>query len=131
MWRAALAATCGSALVGTMPMLALRLYAGGIGATSMLFWRYGLALVLMGAVAAPPPLAGRRRHAVHRYGVHLRPRGGDPRPRCAGKFRDLAAAADRRDRTERADDDAVLLCGAAARRQQLCDHCQCRAGDGG
>ena len=51
MWRAALAAVCGSALVGTMPMLALRLYAGGIDATSMLFWRYGMALILMGAAA--------------------------------------------------------------------------------
>jgi len=59
-WRAALAAVCGSALVGTMPMLALRLYAGGIGATSMLFWRYGLALILMGAVAAALRLNLRR-----------------------------------------------------------------------
>ena len=52
MWRAALAAVCGSALVGTMPMFALHIYAAGIGATSMLFWRYGIALVLMGGVAA-------------------------------------------------------------------------------
>ena len=60
MWRAALAAICGSALVGTMPMLALRLYAGGIGATSMLFWRYGIALILMGGVAAAMGLDLRR-----------------------------------------------------------------------
>jgi drug/metabolite transporter (DMT)-like permease len=52
MWPAALAATCGSALVGVMPMLALQLYAAGIGAPSMLFWRYGMALCLMAAVAA-------------------------------------------------------------------------------
>src|SRR3954469_23604323 len=52
MWRAALAAVCGSALVGTMPMFALRLYATGIHASSMLFWRYGIALILMGSLAA-------------------------------------------------------------------------------
>src|SRR5437879_4709959 len=52
MWPAALAATGGSALVGVMPMFALQLYAAGIGAPSMLFWRYGMALCLMGAVAA-------------------------------------------------------------------------------
>lgn len=51
MWRAALAATCGSALVGVMPMFALHLYAAGIAAPSMLFWRYGMALCLMGAIA--------------------------------------------------------------------------------
>src|SRR5205823_12828772 len=52
MWRPALAAICGSALVGVMPMFALHLYAAGIAAPSMLFWRYGMALCLMGAVAA-------------------------------------------------------------------------------
>src|SRR5579872_2901324 len=60
MWKAALAAVCGSALVGTMPMFALRLYAGGIGATSMLFWRYGIALILMGGVALAMGLDLRR-----------------------------------------------------------------------
>ena len=52
MWRAALAAICGSALVGVMPMFALHLYTAGIAAPSMLFWRYGMALILMGAIAA-------------------------------------------------------------------------------
>src|SRR5690349_8453942 len=51
-WRAALAAVCGSALVGVMPMAALHLYAAGIAAPSMLFWRYGIALLLMGGIAA-------------------------------------------------------------------------------
>lgn len=60
MWPAALAAVCGSALVGTMPMFALRLYAAGIHPTSMLFWRYGIALLLMGGVAAALRLDLRR-----------------------------------------------------------------------
>lgn len=52
-WTAALAAIAGSAMVGVMPLVARTLYAEGLGAPSMLFWRYWLALaVLMTAIAA-------------------------------------------------------------------------------
>ena len=50
-WPAALAALSGSTMVGFMPLLARRLYADGLGAPSMLFWRYDLAIVAL-AVAA-------------------------------------------------------------------------------
>jgi drug/metabolite transporter (DMT)-like permease len=43
-WRPALAAVGGSVMVGFMPLLVIRLYRDGIDATSMLVWRYGLAL---------------------------------------------------------------------------------------
>jgi drug/metabolite transporter (DMT)-like permease len=45
LWPATLAALSGSVLVGVMPLIARRLYAEGIGAPSMLLWRYVLALV--------------------------------------------------------------------------------------
>src|SRR5260370_5557427 len=48
---AALAAIAGSAMVGVMPLIARHLYAEGIGAPSMLFWRYTLALLAL-AIAA-------------------------------------------------------------------------------
>jgi drug/metabolite transporter (DMT)-like permease len=51
LWPAALAAIGGSAMVGTMPLMARLLYAEGVGAPSMLFWRFGLALLALGAVA--------------------------------------------------------------------------------
>ncbi len=44
-WRSALAAVGGSVMVGFMPLLVIRLYRDGVSATSMLVWRYGLALV--------------------------------------------------------------------------------------
>ncbi|HEY1796035.1 MAG TPA: DMT family transporter [Stellaceae bacterium] len=44
-WTASLAAVSGSVMVGFMPLLARHLYAGGMGALSMLVWRYALALV--------------------------------------------------------------------------------------
>src|SRR5437879_10092796 len=50
-WPAALAAVAGSAMVGVMPLVARHLYAGGLDAPSMLFWRYWLALLAL-AVAA-------------------------------------------------------------------------------
>src|SRR5947209_19710778 len=50
-WPAALAALSGSTMVGFMPLLARRLYADGLGAPSMLFWRYDLAIVAL-AIAA-------------------------------------------------------------------------------
>src|SRR5690349_11723449 len=50
-WPAALAAVTGSGLVGVMPLVARWLYADGLSAPSMLFWRYTLALVAL-AVAA-------------------------------------------------------------------------------
>src|SRR5580765_7001538 len=51
LWPAALAAVSGSAIVGVMPLVARRLYAEGLDAPSMLFWRYCLALVVL-AIAA-------------------------------------------------------------------------------
>ncbi|HEY4471556.1 MAG TPA: DMT family transporter [Stellaceae bacterium] len=51
LWPAALAALSGSTMVGFMPLLARRLYADGLGAPSMLFWRYDLAIVAL-AIAA-------------------------------------------------------------------------------
>jgi drug/metabolite transporter (DMT)-like permease len=50
-WPAALAALSGSTMVGFMPLLARRLYADGLSAPSMLFWRYNLAIIAL-AVAA-------------------------------------------------------------------------------
>lgn len=52
-WPAALAAISGSILVGFMPIIARHLYADGLSAPSMLFWRYAIALpVLLIAAAA-------------------------------------------------------------------------------
>ncbi len=51
-WRVPLAAVAGSVMVGFMPILTLQLYKVGISAPSMLVWRYGLALVPLGAAAA-------------------------------------------------------------------------------
>src|SRR5947207_6668173 len=50
-WPAAVAALSGSSLVGIMPLVARRLYADGLGAPSMLFWRYSLALVALALAA--------------------------------------------------------------------------------
>lgn len=50
-WPAALAALSGSALVGVMPLAARVLYADGLSAPSMLFWRYVIALVALAAAA--------------------------------------------------------------------------------
>src|SRR5262245_12564450 len=50
-WPAALAAVSGSGLVGVMPLAALELYAAGLSAPSMLFWRFLLALLALGATA--------------------------------------------------------------------------------
>ena len=50
-WPAAVAALSGSSLVGIMPLLARRLYADGLGAPSMLFWRYNLAIVALAGAA--------------------------------------------------------------------------------
>jgi len=46
-WPAALAAVSGSAMVGIMPLMARVLYADGLSAPSMLFWRYALALLAL------------------------------------------------------------------------------------
>jgi len=54
-WPAALAAVSGSTMVGVMPLIALRLYADGLTAPSMLFWRYTIAIV---ALAVAAKLAG-------------------------------------------------------------------------
>lgn len=50
-WPAALAAIGGSGLVGVMPLVALELYADGLSAPSMLFWRYAIAIVALAAAA--------------------------------------------------------------------------------
>ena len=50
-WPAAVAALSGSSMVGVMPLLARRLYADGLGAPSMLFWRYNLAIVALAGAA--------------------------------------------------------------------------------
>jgi drug/metabolite transporter (DMT)-like permease len=50
-WSAALAAISGSALVGVMPLAALQLYADGLSAPSMLFWRYAIAILALGTAA--------------------------------------------------------------------------------
>jgi drug/metabolite transporter (DMT)-like permease len=52
LWPASLAAVAGSVMVGFMPLLARQLYAAGLDASSMLFWRYTIALpalILAGA----------------------------------------------------------------------------------
>jgi drug/metabolite transporter (DMT)-like permease len=51
-WPAALAAISGSAMVGVMPLVARQLYADGLSAPSMLFWRYSLALVALALAAS-------------------------------------------------------------------------------
>src|SRR5271169_4317460 len=61
-WHAASAAVTGSVLIGFMPIITLELYKAGIGAPSMLVWRYGLALVPLAAAAA----------AGHDFGAALR-----------------------------------------------------------
>jgi drug/metabolite transporter (DMT)-like permease len=50
--KAVLAAATGSTLVGTVPMLALGLYQEGMSVTSLLFWRYLIALVFLWPLAA-------------------------------------------------------------------------------
>jgi drug/metabolite transporter (DMT)-like permease len=50
-WSAAAAAIGGSGLVGVMPLVALQLYAEGLSAPSMLFWRYAIAILALGAAA--------------------------------------------------------------------------------
>lgn len=46
-----MAAAIGSTLVGTVPMFAVGLYAQGMDVTSLLFWRYGIALTLLWPLA--------------------------------------------------------------------------------
>jgi len=50
-WPAALAAVTASVMVGTMPLIARHLYADGLSAPSMLFWRYIIAVAALLAVA--------------------------------------------------------------------------------
>jgi drug/metabolite transporter (DMT)-like permease len=50
-WSAALAAILGSGLVGVMPLAAVRLYADGLSPSSMLFWRYAIAILALGTAA--------------------------------------------------------------------------------
>ena len=56
-WSAAFAAIGGSGLVGVMPLVALQLYAEGLSAPSMLFWRYAIAILALGAAAKIAGLA--------------------------------------------------------------------------
>src|ERR1700722_6908455 len=63
LWPAALAAVTGSVMVGFMPILARHLYAAGIDAPSMLFWRYAIALpalLIAAAVTRLDPVAAWR-----------------------------------------------------------------------
>ena len=55
---AVLAAAAGSICVGTVPMLAIELYRGGMDAPSLLFWRYWIALIFLvpPAIYASPGL---------------------------------------------------------------------------
>src|SRR5207302_10153292 len=46
-WPAVLAAVSGSVMVGFMPWIARHLYADGLSAPSMLFWRYVVALAAL------------------------------------------------------------------------------------
>ncbi len=66
LWRSALAAVGGSVMVGFMPIMTLQLYRAGIGAPSMLVWRYGLALIALAAAAAA---AGHNLRAALRGGA--------------------------------------------------------------
>ena len=52
LWPAALAAIAGSVMVGFMPILARHLYAAGLDPSSMLFWRYAIALPALTLAAA-------------------------------------------------------------------------------
>lgn len=49
--RAVLAAMTGSTLVGSVPMLAIGLYREGMGAASLLFWRYWIAMAVLAPLA--------------------------------------------------------------------------------
>lgn len=49
--RAVLAAMTGSTLVGSVPMLATELYRDGMGASSLLFWRYWIAMAILAPLA--------------------------------------------------------------------------------
>jgi drug/metabolite transporter (DMT)-like permease len=60
LWPAALAAISGCAMVGVMPLVARQLYAAGLSAPSMLFWRYCLALIALAIAAASVQLDLRR-----------------------------------------------------------------------
>jgi drug/metabolite transporter (DMT)-like permease len=51
-WPASLAAVSGSVMVGFMPLMARHLYAAGMSASSMLVWRFVLALVPLGLAIA-------------------------------------------------------------------------------
>src|SRR5262249_42702455 len=59
LWPAVMAATSGSVMVGFMPVMARELYAEGIGAPSMLLWRYAIAVpaLLLAAAATRVDLA--------------------------------------------------------------------------
>jgi drug/metabolite transporter (DMT)-like permease len=50
-WRAVFAALAGSVMVGFLPILTRRLYDDGMSPFSLLFWRYGIALVVLMLVA--------------------------------------------------------------------------------
>jgi drug/metabolite transporter (DMT)-like permease len=52
LWPAVMAAVTGSVMVGFMPIMARYLYADGLSAPSMLFWRYAIALPALLIAAA-------------------------------------------------------------------------------
>jgi drug/metabolite transporter (DMT)-like permease len=68
-WPAALAATAGSVMVGFLPITTLRLYGEGMSTFSLLFWRYGIALIALVLAAG---LAGLDlRGAARRGGLRI------------------------------------------------------------
>jgi drug/metabolite transporter (DMT)-like permease len=50
-WTAVLAAMAGSVMVGFLPITTRRLYAEGVSASSLLFWRYAIGLAVIGLAA--------------------------------------------------------------------------------
>ena len=50
-WTAVLAAMAGSVMVGFLPITTRRLYAEGVSASSLLFWRYAIGLVVIAFAA--------------------------------------------------------------------------------
>jgi len=71
LWPAVLAATGGSVMVGFMPIIARHLYDQGIGAPSMLLWRYAIALpaLLLAAAATRLDLAAAYRDGAWRIAL--------------------------------------------------------------
>lgn len=70
-WTAVLAAMAGSVMVGFLPITTRRLYAEGVSASSLLFWRYAIGLVVIAFAArlARVDLVRAGRHGAFRLTV--------------------------------------------------------------